>query len=124
MTIEPKNEEIQSQEVELASSQGPQKPALTIVIQSWTTPIVGIVMLVVGLLAGYFGRQLLSSEIIASTAGNTSAEPSNLPMTVPTPDSDRTAQRQELMRAVVEQTRHFRGDPDAPVTIIEFSDFQ
>jgi hypothetical protein len=29
-----------------------------------------------------------------------------------------------LMDAVVTQTRHFKGDANAPITIIEFSDFQ
>jgi protein-disulfide isomerase len=29
-----------------------------------------------------------------------------------------------LMDAVVAQTRHFKGDSNAPITIIEFSDFQ
>ncbi len=32
--------------------------------------------------------------------------------------------RETLEKAVTEQTRHFRGDPDAPITIIEFSDFK
>jgi protein-disulfide isomerase len=30
----------------------------------------------------------------------------------------------DLMTALVAQTRHFKGDPEAPVTIIEFSDFR
>jgi protein-disulfide isomerase len=29
-----------------------------------------------------------------------------------------------LMDAVVAQTRHFKGDPNAPVTIVEFGDFK
>lgn len=32
--------------------------------------------------------------------------------------------RETLEKAVAEQTRHFKGDPDAPITIIEFSDFK
>jgi hypothetical protein len=30
----------------------------------------------------------------------------------------------EVMGGVVAQTRHFEGDPNAPVTMIEFGDFQ
>ncbi len=32
--------------------------------------------------------------------------------------------RETLEKAVAEQTRHFKGDPDAPITIVEFSDFK
>jgi len=104
-----------------------EKPAaFTLVIQSWTTPIVGIIMLVAGLFGGYYGRLLLSPETTSVTVeGNPSTDTGiSVPVTVPTPDKERAAQQQELMSAVVEQTRHFRGDPDAPVTIIEFGDFQ
>jgi protein-disulfide isomerase len=42
----------------------------------------------------------------------------------PSPDPEAAATPDELMAMLIEQTRHFQGDPDAPVTIIEFSDFQ
>jgi hypothetical protein len=104
-----------------------EKPAaLTLVIRSWATPIIGIVMLVVGLLGGYYIRPLLSPEPapVAAAEVSTSSETEKPPAVVPTSDAERAAQQQELMTAVVERTRHFRGDPDAPITIIEFSDFQ
>jgi hypothetical protein len=125
MTIESENEEIQPQDDDLSPFQEPKIPALTVVFQSWTTPIAGIIMLVAGLLAGYYGRPFLSPEMRSLVVeGSPSAGSSSAPITVPTPDADRGAQQKEIMNAVVEQTRHFRGDPDAPVTIIEFSDFQ
>lgn len=37
---------------------------------------------------------------------------------------DPEEQAQELMKILFEETRHFKGDPDAPITIFEFSDFQ
>jgi uncharacterized protein involved in exopolysaccharide biosynthesis len=103
------------------------KPAaLTLVIQSWATPIVGIVMLVVGLFGGYYLRPVLlpTSTSVALVEETASSDAGDAPNTIPTPDTERAVQQQELMTAVVERTRHFRGDPDAPVTIIEFSDFQ
>jgi len=33
-------------------------------------------------------------------------------------------ERTALMQDLIAQTRHFKGDPDAPVTILEYSDFQ
>ena len=105
-----------------------EKPAaLTLVVQSWATPIIGIVMLVAGLFGGYYMRPLLSPQpqpTAVAAAGSTSSETGNAPVTVPTTDTERAAQQQELMTAVLERTRHFRGAPDGPVTIIEFSDFQ
>ena len=92
-----------------------KSPAITISIQSWATPIVGVVMLVLGLLVGFYGRPF----ILAGTQSDTSSVP---PVVIPT--ADNSAAQQELMETVVAQTRHFRGDPNAPVTMIEFGDFQ
>jgi len=103
-----------------------QKPAaFTLVIQSWATPIIGVVMLIAGLFGGYYLRPVISSDPtpVAAVAGNSTSNTENVPI-VPTPDATRSAQQQEMMTAVVERTRHFYGDPNAPVTIIEFSDFQ
>ena len=96
-----------------------KRAAVVITIQTWSTPIVGLLMLVVGLLAGYYGRPLLASQAAESAAGRSSASSSASPV-----DENVAAQQAALMQEVVAQTRHFKGDPNAPVTIIEFSDFQ
>ncbi|NLG72477.1 MAG: hypothetical protein GX495_10610 [Chloroflexi bacterium] len=93
------------------------RPALVINIQSWATPIVGLIMLAVGLLGGYIGRPLLEKSTPTAVAVN------------PTPSVPQSAagteqQRQEMMAFLVDQTKHLKGDDAAPVTIIEFSDFQ
>ena len=94
---------------------GAQKPpAITISIQSWTTPIVGVVMLVLGLLVGYYGRPLMLNQ----TQSVNSAAPVVLPA------ADNSATQEKVMETVLAKTRHFKGDPDAPITIIEFADFQ
>jgi len=103
-----------------------QKPAaFTLVIRSWATPVIGVAMLIIGLLGGYYLRPLLSPSPtpVAVGEGNSTSNTENV-LTVPTPDATRSAQQQALMTAVVERTRHFLGDPNAPITLIEFSDFQ
>jgi hypothetical protein len=108
-----------------------KKPALTVVIQSWWTPALAVLALVVGLLIGYFGRPLMnnSSETVAdiaavtTPAGNAAVDQP----TSPTPTMDPTAiadNQKQLMDYLVSNTIHFKGDPNALVTIIEFSDYQ
>ena len=92
-------------------------PAITISIQSWATPIVGILMLVLGLLVGYYVRPLILNESPSEASVN-----SGLPVVIPT--ADNSAAQQKLMETILAKTRHFKGDPNAPVTIIEFADFQ
>lgn len=107
-----------------------RKPALTVVIQSWATPIVGLLMLVLGLVGGYFARPLFDDALpqAAATLPSTSAPAESLQADAtaePTTDPTAIAQSQaELMTFLTDQMRHFKGDEDAPVTIIEFSDFQ
>jgi len=96
-----------------------KRAAVVITIQTWSTPIVGLLMLVLGLLAGYYGRPLLASQAAESAAGRSSASSSASPV-----DENVAAQQAALMQEVVAQTRHFKGDPNAPVTIVEFGDFQ
>jgi protein-disulfide isomerase len=98
-------------------------PAVTINIQSWASPIIGLVMLVVGLLGGYYLRPFTlaqASNVTSSSAAASSAV--TTPAAIPTTDQA-TAQK-NLMASVVAKTRHFKGDPNAPVTMIEFGDFQ
>lgn len=92
-----------------------KQPAVTITIQSWATPIIGTAMLVLGLLVGFYARPFL-------LAGSQSDVSSASPIVIPT--ADNSAAQQKLMETVISQTRHFKGDPDAQITIIEFADFQ
>jgi len=95
-----------------------KQPAATITIQSWATPIIAVVMLVIGLLVGFYVRPF-------TRAGSQPAavQPNSAPqVTIPT--ADNSVAQQQLMETIIAQTRHFKGDPNAPVTIIEFGDFQ
>ena len=81
----------------------------------WMTIIVGLAMLVVGLFLGYFGRGKFGPEAGAARGTATSAAAAV---------QTRSASNQEAMNMVISETRHWKGDPNAPVTLIEFSDFQ
>jgi protein-disulfide isomerase len=97
---------------EVQEVQPKKQPAITINIQSWATPVVGVVMLMIGLLAGYYGRPLIGGI----------KEQAAVPQSIA--PSQAGAGNEELMAYLVSQTRHFTGNPDAPVTLIEFGDFQ
>lgn len=102
----------------------PEKgPALVINVQSWATPIVGLVMLIVGLLAGYIIRPALSGGKSASDPANQVAVQTVQPSPTLDPVSAQ-ATRDAVMASLVDQVKHYRGNADAPVTMIEFSDFQ
>jgi hypothetical protein len=108
------------------------KPALTVVIQSWWTPALAVLMLVVGLLAGYFGRPLLSkgavptAEIAAVDTPSANLTTNQNPAVTTSVDPTMAAisSQQQLMDYLVSHTTHFLGDATAKVTIIEFSDYQ
>ena len=102
---------------EPAPLEAQKPPVITIAIQSWATPIVGLLMLVLGLLVGYYVRPLILNQTQSDASVN-----SALPVVIPT--ADNSAAEQKLMETVLPKVRHFKGDPNAPVTIIEFADFQ
>lgn len=93
-----------------------QTPAVTINIQSWATPIIGIAMLIIGALAGFYARPTVLGQLPESATG------ANPAIVIPT--EDRSGEQQQLMAALIPKVRHFVGDANAPVTIIEFGDFQ
>ncbi|HSG44203.1 MAG TPA: hypothetical protein VLA72_13705 [Anaerolineales bacterium] len=93
-----------------------RQPALTINIQSWTTPIVAVVMLVVGTLAGFYARPSVLGQLPENISGTSPA--------VAIPTQDRSVEQQQLMASLIPGVRHFIGDSNAPVTIIEFGDFK
>ncbi len=103
-------------------------PMMTIHIYSWAMPIVALVALLIGLAGGYFFRYTTENSGTkqeVSAAVVETAEPIDPQAALPeTPPADMEARRQALMDALIAQTKHFKGNPDAPVTILEFSDFQ
>jgi uncharacterized protein HemX len=82
---------------------------------SMSMVVVGLIALVIGAFLGYVGRGQFGPEAQAAKA--TASAEAMLAAT-------RQASSAELMNYLRDNTRHFKGDANAPVTIIEFSDFQ
>jgi len=118
--VAPTSEEPEAPEA-APEAEAPQRtpPALTITIQSWATPIIGLVMLIIGAAAGFFLRPVILSGEVQPTSG-AQVESSSAPSATAAANPNAG----EIMKLVAEQTRHFAGAEDAPVTIIEFSDYQ
>lgn len=83
--------------------------------KGWLVAVVGIVALIVGLGLGYLGRGTFGPE--AQAAHGTSTAVSAAVQT-------RSASSKEVMDLIIAETNHFMGDANAPVTLLEFSDFQ
>ena len=76
---------------------------------------VGALMLVLGAFLGSYGRGQFGPEAQAAKAAASATA-----VAVET----QAAASAQMMDYLIENTRHFKGDENAPVTIIEFSDFQ
>jgi flagellar basal body-associated protein FliL len=84
--------------------------------RSWLTiALVGVLMLLVGALLGYFGRGEFGPEAQAAKA----TEQAQVALA-----ATQAAANADLMTYLADNARNFKGDPNAAVTIIEFSDFQ
>jgi hypothetical protein len=113
-----------------------------LIIQSGATPLVGLIMLAVGLVVGYLLRPAMPPAApvpilaptpvtrVATVVPLVTATPvasARTPQPAsgsPTPNPTELAQRRALADDLASWTRHFKGNANAPVTIIEFSDFQ
>jgi protein-disulfide isomerase len=78
--------------------------------------------LLVGLALGYLGRPMITTEprveIVVTVTPNAVAQAQ------PAENSGQAAPTPSIMDFVLSDARHFQGQADAPVTLIEFSDFK
>ncbi|MBN2388400.1 MAG: hypothetical protein JXB85_15390 [Anaerolineales bacterium] len=105
-------------------SQSEERAAIVVRIQSWATPIVGVIALLVGLFAGYYGRPVMERSLEPTSTSTAAATVIAQPTATPTPGSQVPTPNTQLMAMAMAEVRHFQGNPDAPVTFLEFSDFQ
>lgn len=108
------------------STAPPGKPALTIHVYSWATPVAAMIMLIIGLVAGFYAYPLFEDRVGAnpSVVLPTSAPDTVQQQATPTDAVAAATAQASMMAFIVENTQHFIGDENAQVTIIEFSDFQ
>lgn len=81
----------------------------------WITIGVGAITFVLGLFGGYVLRPMIAQE----QQGTQVSAPVDNSGVIPSQPGN-----QEVMAYLESETRHFKGDPNAPVTMIEFSDFK
>lgn len=91
----------------------------------WHVPALLAVGLLVGFVIGLFASPYLAGRSPAQESPPPApAAASPTAVSAPTASApDKTAQA-NLMSLVVGATRHFRGAAEAPVTVVEFGDFQ
>ncbi len=83
--------------------------------------LLGFVTLLIGLAAGFYIAGGVNGTALLTLA------PTPTPRPTPTLSPDQQQQREQVKQIVamlVSKTRHFKGNANAPVTILEFSDFQ
>lgn len=104
----------------------------------------GAAMLLLGLAAGFFARPLLTPaadkaptaatpmvvvvtappQVVVVTPTSDPAGPAPQPTVAEQPSGADPVAAATAMVAVTERVRHFKGEADAKVVILEFSDFQ
>jgi len=83
------------------------------VSNAWALLLVG---LLIGGLGGFYLRPLVAAEPEPADAAPLAGAEASEQINEPNP-------HQEVMLAVIGGARHFYGDPNAPVTLVEFGDF-
>jgi hypothetical protein len=68
------------------------------------------------------GNSFAPANLLSGAASTPTVVEAARPSAPPAQSLDE--RRMEVSNALFSQTRHIKGDPNAPVTILEFSDFQ
>lgn len=105
------------------------------------TAMLGALMLLLGIIIGYLSHPMVTAYVVPATptaiATNIVASTTAAPVITQAPANTQVAlvdtqatsvaratQTAGLMGAVLPRVRHFKGNEAAPVTLIEFGDFQ
>ncbi len=97
---------------------GSERPAISIVIHSWDTVLACFATLVIGLVMGFFARPLLTISAPTPAPAARAQEDQNAF------ETKANADPKGIMITALKQVKHFMGSENAPVTMLEFADFQ
>ncbi len=123
-------DELETEEADEEEESRPTRRVRVRTRTNWVlTGAVGLGMLILGGLIGFLVNSsmtqpslaklaALQSSLATATAVAAAQPPAASAGAQPTPDM------KAILALVVSKTRHFKGDANAPVTMIEFSDFQ
>lgn len=123
----------QEQEIEEDEASTPAEDPNEVHIRVPVTFAVALVTLIIGMALGYVGRPLVTPDptpkvqtvMVQVTAPPAPTTPAPTAPVVSSSAATATATgRQAVIDRLISQTRHFKGDPNAPITILDFSDFQ
>jgi protein-disulfide isomerase len=113
--IEPPVEQPTPPPVDPPTVEEPKKESGGFLSSSWYFLVIG---LLIGGLAGFYLRPMVASESAA-------AQPETAPLAAAesSAEMNQGEPHQQIMMSVIANARHFYGDPNAPVTVVEFADF-
>ncbi len=98
---------------------GSERPTISIVIHSWDTALACFATLVIGLVMGFIARPLVtvSTPTPAPAAARVLEDQNAF-------ETKANADPKGIMTTALKQVKHFMGSENAPVTMLEFADFQ
>ena len=106
-----------AQEPEAEEEYDDEAPEEQVADRSWTRflPVVfiGVLMFLLGGMGGFMARPIIMPP-----------PPTPTPVVVQQQQQPQPADAKALLAELISKTRHFKGSPNAPVTLLEFADFQ
>ncbi len=87
--------------------------------KAWMAVVVAVVTFLAGIAIGFLGRPAIVPDAVVVVTATPDATAVANAQATPT-----SAGQGDIMDLVLADARHSQGDLDAPVTIVEFSDFK
>ena len=96
-------------------------------IKPWSLALILVITFVVGLAIGFLGRPVVMppQEVVVTVVVTPDTPAVAQAKATPEPETGAgQAATPTIMDFILADARHFQGDPNAPITLVEFSDFR